>query len=186
MGIANDIANKAEIKVSKNLLGGYKSESVEELKESVKSLKSALKTKENIISNEKENKATIIKTLERYQENNAVLKNNLEKVIGDENLRETEFLKRYEKLKKEIDGQFSTILNRNRNLKLLDSFEKIVEYLGKGLQKISNELKITKPYFEKLNKDTDFQMNLYNKIEKKVNVSQEVSQEQTRRKGRSL
>lgn len=186
MGIANEIAEKTEIKVSKNLLGGYKSESVEELKESVKSLKSALKAKESILASEKKNKESIIKTLESYTEDNKNLKNKLENVIIDDKLRDLEEDRRYQNLKKKVTQEFSTELNRTpaKELRTLNSFDKIYQYIEKKLLNIlSNKLS---HYAKKLTEDRSFAMNIFEKVEQKAKSAIELGEKQEVSRNRGM
>src|SRR5690606_36980232 len=57
------IGNRSEIKASKGILGSYTKESVLELENSVKSLKTALKSKDEDLKR----KGAIIKNFEQYQ-----------------------------------------------------------------------------------------------------------------------
>lgn len=153
---ANDIANKTEINVSKNLLGGYKSESVEELKESVKSLKLALEAKKSIIQSEEKKKEEMNKRLDSYSKNNEVLRNNLSKIIANDELHKKEQDKAIAKLQEELLNAFNKQLQKPYNFSLLDTSEKKEKFLKEKMEKVLNGVKSNLELFEKAFTDSFF------------------------------
>lgn len=153
---ANDIANKTEINVSKNLLGGYKSESVEELKESVKSLKLALEAKKSIIQSEEKKKEEMNKRLDSYSKNNEVLRNNLSKIIANDELHKKEQDKAIAKLQEELLNAFNKQLQKPYNFSLLDTSEKKEIFLKEKMEKVLNGVKSNLELFEKAFTDSFF------------------------------
>ena len=166
---ANEVANNTEINVSKNFLGGYKSESVEELKESVKSLKMALKAKDSIIQSEEKKKIAMSERLENYQENNAILKSNIQTLIVDDAVREREQEKALKKLQEEIQKAFDRELQRTRGLHLLDTAEKIHQFVSEKVSTIAANIKTSSNLMDKCFSDLSFVQKLINKATERVN-----------------
>lgn len=95
------IGNRGEIKASKGILGSYTKESVLELENSVKSLKTALKSKDEelkrkggIIKNFEQYQSDQLVNLKKYQEQSAEV---IERLLIDPNYREKVFAARFEK-----------------------------------------------------------------------------------------
>lgn len=95
------IGNRSEIKASKGVLGSYTKESVLELENSVKSLKTALKSKDEdlrrkgaIIKNFEQYQSDRLANLKKYQEQSAEV---IERLLIDPNYREKVFAARFEK-----------------------------------------------------------------------------------------
>ena len=95
------IGNRSEIKASKGVLGSYTKESVLELENSVKSLKTALKSKDEdlrrkgaIIKNFEQYQSDRLANLKKYQEQSAEV---IERRLIDPNYREKVFAARFEK-----------------------------------------------------------------------------------------
>lgn len=185
---ANEVANNTEINVSKNLLGNYKSESVEELKESVKSLKSALKAKESIILSEEKKKEAMSERLENYQENNAVLKKNIQTLIVDDAVREREQEKALKKLQEEIQKAFTRELQRTKSIHLLDTAEKIQQFVSDKVSTIAANLKTSGKLIDKCFSDTSFVQKLINKAVEEVNkaLNRDKSQDEKQERNRGM
>lgn len=182
---ANDIANKTEINVSKNLLGGYKSESVEELKESVKSLKLALEAKKSIIQSEEKKKEEMNKRLDSYSKNNEVLRNNLSKIITNDELHKKEQDKAIAKLQEELLNAFNKQLQKPYNFSLLDTSEKKEIFLQEKMEKVLNGVKSNLELLEKAFTDSFFGKlaNLLTKEIKHYNLMREETPSKERNRG---
>lgn len=185
---ANDIANNTEISVSKNLLGNYKAEAVEELKESVKSLKSALKAKESIIQSEEKKKDEMAKRLDNYQENNAILKKNIQTLIIDDSVRDREQEKALKKLQEEMYKTFNQELRRTRGFHLLDTAEKIHQFVSDKVSTIAANIKTNSNLIDKCFADTSFVQKLINRAVEEVNkvLSRDNTQEEKQDRNRGM
>lgn len=95
------IGNRSEIKASKGILGSYTKESVLELESSVKSLKTALESKDEdlrrkgaIIKNFEQYQSDQLVKLQKHQEQSAEV---IERLLIDPNYREQVFAARFQK-----------------------------------------------------------------------------------------
>ncbi|MDM1036340.1 MobV family relaxase [Myroides odoratimimus] len=185
---ANEVANNTEINVSKNFLGNYKSESVEELKESLKSLKSALKAKESILQSEEKKKIAMSERLDKYQENNTILKNNIQTLIVDDAVREREQEKALKKLQEEIQKAFDRELQRTRGLHLLDTAEKIHQFVSDKVSTIAANIKTSSNLMDKCFSDLSFVQKLINKATERVNraLQRDNSQDEKQERNRGM
>lgn len=163
---ANDIANKDEINVSKNLLGVYKSESVNELKESFKTLKSALISKEYEIRTQNKR---IKETTERNQalkQGKDIMQSNYTKLIADEDLYLKERNKAIEQIKKELIYEVGRKVEYKFKLKF-ESFEQRAEYAMEKIKEIVNEKNISVSLVNEAMKDKETAIKILDKIEKR-------------------
>ena len=130
------IGNSNEIKASKNILGSYTKESVLELENSVKSLKTALKSKDE----ELKRKGTVIKNFEHYQSDrldnlkkrNEQLAEAREKLLIDPNYREQIFAQRFEKALGEIVKE----VQRNARTRGIDKVQVVDEAIRKHMKEV--------------------------------------------------
>lgn len=130
------IGNSDEIKASKNILGSYTKESMVELESSVKSLKTALKSKDE----ELKKKVAIIKNFEHYQSDrlnnlkkrNEQLAEAKEKLLIDPNYREQIFAQRFEKALADVVKE----VQRNARVKGADKGLVIDEAIRKHMKEV--------------------------------------------------
>ena len=85
---ANEIGDKDEIKASKNILGIYTGESVQNLENALKSQKTALKSKDFELQKEKEKSKSISDKNEVLQKNISTLHNNLKYAVLSDEIRQ--------------------------------------------------------------------------------------------------
>lgn len=121
------VGYSGEIKASKSILGNYIRESVVELENTVKSLKIALKSKDNEILDKKKK----IASFEGYQSDritnlkacNERLVEDREKLLSDPNYREHIFAKRFEKALENIEKEIKVSARRKgvNKIDLIDS-----------------------------------------------------------------
>lgn len=88
MNQANEIGDKNEIKASKNILGIYTGESVQNLENALKSQKTALKSKDFELQKEKEHSKSISDKNEVLQKNISILQNNLKYAVLSDDARQ--------------------------------------------------------------------------------------------------
>ena len=163
---ANKIADKDEIKASKNLLGIYKSESVEELENSLKSLKTGLYSRDKTIEDKSKTITSVLVKNSYLKEQNAILKRNSRVILSNENIYKQEKEKLIEKTKKDVLYDFKIEIQYQFGLKFESSQERI-EYLNKVLNKVSEKLEIHNDLKNKIIEDRSFVMELFNSLEKR-------------------
>lgn len=163
---ANDIANKTKIKADKNLLGVYKSESVEELEKSLKTLKMALKSKDLEI----EAKDRRIKeTAERNQalkQGKDTIKSNYTKLISDEKLYQQERTKAIEQIRKDLVYEVGIKVQYKFGLKFENNDQR-ADYAMKQIEAVAKEKNIPVPLINEAMKDQETARNILEKIEKR-------------------
>lgn len=163
---ANDIANKTKIKADKNLLGVYKSESVEELEKSLKTLKMALKSKDLEI----EAKDRRIKeTAERNQalkQGKDTIKSNYTKLISDEKLYQQERTKAIEQIRKDLVYEVGKKVQYKFGLKFENNDQR-ADYAMKQIEAVAKEKNIPVPLINEAMKDQETARNILEKIEKR-------------------
>lgn len=163
---ANDIANKTKIKADKNLLGVYKSESVEELEKSLKTLKMALKSKDLEI----EAKDRRIKeTAERNQalkQGKDTIQINYTKLISDEKLYQQERTKAIEQIRKDLVYEVGKKVQYKFGLKFENNDQR-ADYAMKQIEAVAKEKNIPVPLINEAMKDQETARNILEKIEKR-------------------
>ena len=163
---ANDIANKTKIKADKNLLGVYKSESVEELEKSLKTLKMALKSKDLEI----EAKDRRIKeTAERNQalkQGKDTIQRNYTKLISDEKLYQQERTKAIEQIRKDLVYEVGKKVQYKFGLKFENNDQR-ADYAMKQIEAVAKEKNIPVPLINEAMKDQETARNILEKIEKR-------------------
>lgn len=125
-----------EIKASKNLLGNYTKESVADLENIVKSLKTAIKSKDNDVLDKNKK----IASFEGYQSDritnlksrNEKLMEDREKLLTDPNYREQIFAKRFEKALENIEKE----ININARKKDVNKIELIDSTIRKYMKEV--------------------------------------------------
>lgn len=168
-------ANKPHLKASKNVLGVYKSESVEELEKSLKDSKSVIVSKNSIIESQEKRINQILSRNELTSKANDIMQKNIQKLFGNEIIYKVERSKVLEKAKNEILKSLE--MKMKYSFPKTNSNQEKQEYISSQLHKISKEKEI-ELLLPSVMKDQSFR----NEIDKKIE-ERELKNEQNRGRG---
>ena len=167
--------NKPHLKASKNVLGVYKSESVEELEKSLKNSKSVIVSKNSIIESQEKRINQILSRNELTSKANDIMRKNIQILFGNERIYKAEQSKVLEKAKNEILKSLE--MKMKYSFPKTNSNQEKQEYISSQLHKISKE-KDCELLLPSVMKDQSFR----NEIDKKIE-ERELKNEQNRGRG---
>lgn len=177
---ANEIGEKDEIKASKNVLGVYTSESVQNLENTLKSQKTALKSKELELEKEKEKMKVVAGRNNILQKNlNNTTANMRYALVSDEG---REKVKAYEseQIGKKYSRQLESFISHDFQKK---SKKEIADYVLQRAEKIGQKEKLSKADIILLKQSPAVQQE-FERILKKVQHWNEIDQHRSRGRGR--
>lgn len=177
---ANEIGEKDEIKASKNVLGVYTSESVQNLENTLKSQKTALKSKELELEKEKEKMKVVAGKNEVLQRNLNTLTNNIRYVVVSDDARQKVRQKEAEIIGKKYSRQLESFIGHDFQKK---SQQEIVNYVLQRAEKIGQKEKLSKADIILLKQSPAVQQE-FERILKKVQHWNEIDQHRSRGRGR--
>lgn len=177
MNQAKEVAEKTEIKVEKGLFGGYKAESVQELKNAVKSLKVALKSKDLEIEAKDRRVRETAERNQALKQGKDIIQRNYTKLISDEKLYQQERTKAIEQIKKDLVYEVGKKVQYKFGLKFENNDQR-ADYAMKQIEAIVKEKNMPVPLVNEAMKDQETARKILEKIEKR-----EQNQEQNRNRG---
>lgn len=169
MNQAKDVADKTEIKVEKGLLGSYKAESVQELENSVKSLKVALKSKDlEIEAKNRQIKQTADRNTDLKQGREQI-KENFNNILGNPQLYEQERNKAIQKHSLEVVNEIGKKVDVKFSLKF-ENEEQRTEFIGRTLQDIAKEKNISNEMMKSVLKEEETKQKIIAKVKEREDV----------------
>src|SRR5690606_35669005 len=180
MNQAKEVAEKTEIKVEKGLFGGYKAESVQELKNAVKSLKVALKSKDLEIEAKDRRVRETAERNQALKQGKDIIQRNYTKLISDEKLYQQERTKAIEQIKKDLVYEVGKKVQYKFGLKFENNDQR-ADYAMKQIEAVAKEKNMPIPLVNEAMKDQETARKILEKIEKR-----EQNQEQSQNRGQRL
>lgn len=181
MNQANEIGDKSEIKASKNILGVYTTESVQNLENAVKSQKTALKSKDLELLKEKEKLKSVSDGKEVLQKNFEILQNNLKYAVVSDNARQQVREQEAERIGRKYYSDLKTeFLSHDFQKK---TNQEIADYVIRRVERIGKEKNLTTADIQLL-KESPALKHEYNRILKQVERWDAIDKKRNRGRGR--